>query len=187
VGVNTAIPDHLTDGHITIRKIRPDDAERLHRAIQESGPELPHWMPDLSPNLTPEMIRGWIGSALKLWDEGSDYNFVVLDAADGSLLGGCGLSRVNPRHRFANLFYWVKSEAAGKGVATAATKLVARFGFEHASLHRVEIVVAVGNEASERVAEKAGATREGLARNRLIMDGKPHDAHMFSLIPTDRL
>ncbi|MEK0266438.1 GNAT family protein [Stenotrophomonas rhizophila] len=43
--------------------------------------------------------------------------------------------------------------------------------------------MAVGNEASERVAVKAGALREGVARNRLVIDGRPVAAQMFSLVP----
>jgi RimJ/RimL family protein N-acetyltransferase len=42
-------------------------------------------------------------------------------------------------------------------------------------------VIAAGNLASQRVAEKAGATREGILRGRLILHDVAHDAVMFSL------
>ena len=61
----------------------------------------------------------------------------------------------------------------------------ARFGFETLELRRVEIVVAAANVASARVAAKAGATREGVLRNRITIRGTSHDALMFSLIPSD--
>ena len=47
----------------------------------------------------------------------------------------------------------------------------------------IEIMVAVGNIASERVAVKVGALREGLLRNRLTQGGEVRDAYMFSLVP----
>jgi RimJ/RimL family protein N-acetyltransferase len=119
------------------------------------------------------------------WAEGTRYDFAIIDATDGTLLGGCGLSNISRTHRLANLFYWVRSSCTGRGAATAAARLLARFGFEHAGLLRVEIVVAVGNGASLHVAEKSGAQHEGLLRNRLQMHGKQYDAHMFSLIPSD--
>jgi RimJ/RimL family protein N-acetyltransferase len=50
-------------------------------------------------------------------------------------------------------------------------------------LNRIEILVAVDNLASQRVAAKVGAVREGILRNRLLLHGKIHDAVMFSLIP----
>ena len=52
-------------------------------------------------------------------------------------------------------------------------------------MNRLEILAAVDNIASQRVAEKAGAIREGIMRNRLVIHGKLYDAVMFSLIPGD--
>jgi hypothetical protein len=81
----------------------------------------------------------------------------------------------------ANLGYWVRTSATGHGVATRAARLVAQFGIEKIGLLRVEIVVAIGNIASMRVAEKAGAKREGILRNRLVGRDKVLDAVMHSL------
>jgi ribosomal-protein-serine acetyltransferase len=50
-------------------------------------------------------------------------------------------------------------------------------------LKRVEITVAVDNQASLRVAEKAGATKEGILRNRVVKSDAPSDAVVFSFIP----
>jgi RimJ/RimL family protein N-acetyltransferase len=52
-------------------------------------------------------------------------------------------------------------------------------------LHRIEIVVAVGNRASQRVAEKVDATYEVVLRHRLRLGETPVDAHMYSLLPDD--
>jgi RimJ/RimL family protein N-acetyltransferase len=88
-------------------------------------------------------------------------------------------------HQFGNLGYWVRTSAAGRGVASKASRLVARFGFEELGLHRIEILAAVSNVASQRVAEKIGAAREGVLRKRLLIRGEPQDAVMFSLVPED--
>jgi RimJ/RimL family protein N-acetyltransferase len=69
------------------------------------------------------------------------------------------------------------------GIATTATLLLSDFGFKQLNLNRIEILVAIENKASQRVAVKAGAMREGLLRNRLLLYGKIHEAVMFSLIP----
>ena len=42
-----------------------------------------------------------------------------------------------------------------------------------------------GNAASQRVAGKLGATREGEFRNRLVVRGEAVDAVVFSLVPRD--
>ena len=73
-----------------------------------------------------------------------------------------------------------------KGVGeTRAAQLAARFAFEKAKLIRAEIVIAVGNERSKRVAEKIGAHYEGILLNRMVKGTQICDAYMFSLIPSD--
>ena len=98
---------------------------------------------------------------------------------------GVGINFINRVHQFANLGYWVRTSAAGRGVATRATKLAARFGFAELGLNRIEIVAAVDNIASQRVAERAGAVREGILRHRLSINGVPHNAVLFSLVAGD--
>lgn len=95
------------------------------------------------------------------------------------------MNQLNYIHRVANLGYWTRSSAVGRGVGTIATRLVARFGFEQLGLQRIEIVAAVGNRASQRVAEKVGATREGVLRRRLLIHGKSQDAFVYSLVSED--
>jgi len=63
--------------------------------------------------------------------------------------------------------------------------LTAVLAFEQLHLHRVEIIAAVKNLASQRVAEKAGAMREGILRRRLLINGNHHDAIIYSLLPED--
>jgi RimJ/RimL family protein N-acetyltransferase len=63
--------------------------------------------------------------------------------------------------------------------------MAARFGFEQLGLQRIEIVAAVANVPSQRVAEKAGARREGILRNRLLIRGESLPAVLFSLVPED--
>ena len=70
-------------------------------------------------------------------------------------------------------------------LATAAAVEVARFGLAKLGLCRIEIVAAVGNTASRRVAEKTGAMFEGILRNRIKMGDRNLDAAMYSLIPGD--
>ncbi len=63
--------------------------------------------------------------------------------------------------------------------------MIAQFAFEKANLIRAEIVIAVGNEASKRVAQKVDAHYEGILLNRMTVGTAIYDAHMFSLLPSD--
>ncbi|MFQ5529434.1 MAG: GNAT family N-acetyltransferase, partial [Gemmatimonadota bacterium] len=111
----------------------------------------------------------------------SEYNFVIA-SADGTLLGGCGLNRLQHGHRVANLGYWVRTSSAGRGVATAATRLLVEFAFRHTDLNRLEIVASTRNVGSQRVAERAGARREAVVRSRLYLHDEAHDAAQFAFV-----
>ena len=89
--------------------------------------------------------------------------------------------------KLRNMSYWVRRSRARQGIATGAARLLARYAFEVLALNRMEIVVAVDNQASLRVAEKVGAVREGVLRHRIMLQRELHDAVMFSLLPSDGL
>jgi ribosomal-protein-serine acetyltransferase len=72
-----------------------------------------------------------------------------------------GLDRIRSNET-ANVGYWVRTRQTGQGIATAAVRLIARFGFEDLGLRRLELFIAVDNVASRRLAEKVGATFEGV-------------------------
>ncbi len=168
-----------------LRPYRVSDIDRLYDAVRESIAEVSVWMPWCYADYSIEESREWIESRAEVWEKGTEYDFAITDSRDGLFLGGCGLNHINRADRVANLGYWVRSSRTRQGVATTATLLVARFGFSAFELNRIEIVVATGNKASQHVANKVGATREGVLRNRLVVHNKVYDAVIFSLIPQD--
>jgi len=157
----------------------------MYEAVRESIAELSVWTPWWLSEYSFEECRASIESQTEQWEQGISYSFAVIDPRDNYLLGGCGLRITDKSFRIADLAYWVRTSRTKQGVATRAALLTARFGFSELEMNRIEIVVAVDNIASQRVAEKTGAVREGVLRNRLMMNGKACDAVMFSLIPQD--
>ncbi|HUK13504.1 MAG TPA: GNAT family N-acetyltransferase [Thermoanaerobaculaceae bacterium] len=166
---------------LVIRFPVPDDAPAVAEAVGESLAELGQWMPWAHPAYAIPDALEWITAQAAGRADGSAFEFLVCDAR-GGLLGACGINCINKGNRFANLGYWVRTSATRRGVAVGAVALVAAWSFEHTDLVRLEIVAAVGNLASRRVAEKAGALREGTLRSRLSIHGRPHDAVIYSLI-----
>jgi RimJ/RimL family protein N-acetyltransferase len=68
----------------------------------------------------------------------------------------------------------------GTGVAPAAVRLLRDWAFANTDLARLELVMAVENTRSARVAEKAGANFEGVLRARLRLHGRTHDARLYA-------
>jgi RimJ/RimL family protein N-acetyltransferase len=81
--------------------------------------------------------------------------------------------------------FWVRTSATGRGITSEAARLVVGFAFERLGLERVEVMAAVDNAASRRVAEKIGAQREGVLRRRLVLQGEPTDVVLYSLVRGD--
>jgi RimJ/RimL family protein N-acetyltransferase len=100
----------------------------------------------------------------------------------GEYVGAAGLNQFNHVHNFANLGYWVRESRQGRGIALEAVSLVSEFGFRVLGLTRIEIVVAEANLPRRRVAEKAGAHFEGIARKRILLRDQAIDAAMYSLV-----
>ena len=172
----------LSDGRVTIRAYDQRDAPALLEATLESVAELRPFMPWAHAAYSLEEAEHWMSICLDNWARAYEYQFGMYAVASGAYLGSCGLSSISTENRFANLGYWVRTSCTGQGVATAATRLLARLGFEDLGLERIEIFMSVENLASRRVAEKAGATFEGTLRRRLRLHARQHDAHMFSLV-----
>jgi len=175
----------LTDGVVTLRPVAPEFCAAMTEAVIESLDSLSPWMGWANPGYNEESHLEWTQRMRQHWGRSLAHEFVILDAVDGSVIGGCGLNNVDTAKGFGNLGYWVRSIRRGEGLAVRATRLVARFAFEQVGLVRVEIVVAVQNHASLRAAEKAGARREGVLRNRMVVRDQVHEAMMHSLIPAD--
>jgi len=174
------------EASISIRQFELDDVPSLCAAVHESMAQLQLWMAWCSPDYDLRDSLAFVISCQEDWEADRKYQFAILDSLDGTLLGSVGLLDVNREHGFANVAYWVRSSRTGQGVATAAIPLVARFAFEQLELTRLQLITALGNHASMRVAEKVGAQREGISRGRLRFKGRPVDAVMYSLVAEDK-
>ena len=78
-----------------------------------------------------------------------------------------------------NVGYWIDRAHNGRGLATAAVADVVAFAFREGELHRLEAGTLVDNHASQRVLEKNGFERFGLARKLLKVNGEWRDHVLF--------
>ena len=175
----------LGDERLLLRAFRVEDAEAIHAAVRESMNELMQWLSWCHPDYAIADTRQFLDGRAEAFQADGEYSFAIIERASGRFVGATGINQLEKAALRANLGYWLRTSANGRGYATRATKLVARWAFESQGLERIEIVAATGNLASQRVAERVGATREAIARNRLRVHGVQHDAVVFSLIPAD--
>ena len=85
---------------------------------------------------------------------------------------------IHHAHLSANLGYWLRPDACGRGLATAICNALKKLAFSQMNLHRLECFVEPNNKASLRVAERIGAIKEGLCRKRVF----GRDALLYALV-----
>jgi ribosomal-protein-alanine N-acetyltransferase len=102
---------------------------------------------------------------------------------EGRIVGVISLGDVlRESLQLANVGYFVAQAFNGRGLATRAVADVVRFAFGEAGLHRLEAGTLPDNHASQRVLEKNGFMRYGLARGLLKIDGVWRDHVLFELL-----
>jgi RimJ/RimL family protein N-acetyltransferase len=170
------------DFRFELRPYELSFASGIFQAALESRKEISPWMAWLHADYNLEDAKKWAAYCIDIWTSKPEYEFVIFDRQDGMPVGSGGLNGINPKDMFCNLGYWVRTSKTRLGAATQAALLLKDFGFDVLKLHRLEIVVANGNTASRRVAEKAGAVYEGLLRRRVTVGDKVHDGHMYAFV-----
>jgi len=101
----------------------------------------------------------------------------------GELFGGIGLRSEGDGR--VEVGYWVRREERGRKVASRALRLISAWALDGLGVARVQLHADVENVPSQRVAENAGFTREGVLRSWLEHRGERRDHVLYSLLATE--
>jgi RimJ/RimL family protein N-acetyltransferase len=138
----------LSDGVVTLRPRRLDDADAITAACQD--PEISRWTMVPSPYTREDAVE-WLSQS----DDGT-ASFLAVDAED-RLLGSFSVMEIDRERGYGEIGYWVAAEARGRGVATRAVALL-RDWAASIGLRELEILPQPANTGSCRVAERTGFT-----------------------------
>ena len=155
--------EYAADGRISVRKYRPGDELSLYEAVRESIPELTRWG-FYHPGFTLEDAADDVASRIATWTAGTAYTFLVEELPDPVLVGNCRIEELELDRNHAALGWWVRTSRTGRGLATAAARLVAQAAFEDLPVSSLSIYTRAENLASRRVAEKIGAVLQQVKR-----------------------
>lgn len=181
------LPDPpLADREIALRAWRGDDLPELVAALQD--PDIPRW------TFIPFPYREVDGRAFLSKQErdrtaGAGLALAIVPAGAGSpLLGAIGIEPLDRAAGRGEIGYWVARDQRRRGIATRAVRMLSAWAFDRLGLIRLEILPFAGNTASERVAERAGFTREReLPAHRLHpLSGEVRDMSLYALSRDER-
>jgi RimJ/RimL family protein N-acetyltransferase len=123
-----------------------------------------------------------------LQNERNGEMLVVL-VAGGTPIGTVGWHEVHygpgPGSRAWNIGIALIPEFRGQGYGATAQRLLADYLFETTDANRVEAQTDVDNLAEQRALEKAGFTREGVARGAQFRASEFHDLITFARLRGD--
>jgi RimJ/RimL family protein N-acetyltransferase len=83
--------------------------------------------------------------------------------------------------------FLITPQARGRGYASAAPATITRWGFDELGLRRVQWRAEIGNEASRRVAERAGFRMEGVLRQPMAINGRRFDCWVGSALSREEV
>jgi [ribosomal protein S5]-alanine N-acetyltransferase len=164
---------------VEIRPLAVTDARTLAQLYSENRDFLAPLEP-LRPDAfyTFEGQRRHIAQLTDRRSAGTAYPFVMV--AGGRLVGAINLSNVvRGAFQSCNVGYWVAEAYNGRGYATVALAQVCERAFGDLGLHRIEAGTLLHNVASQRVIEKNGFTRIGIAPRYLQIAGQWSDHVLF--------
>src|SRR3954452_12694650 len=172
-----------SDGVVLLRGWRESDVPQMVDACKD--PEIPRWTAVQDP-YTEADARAWVRGGLMAGEPPGDrVSFAVADPEDDArLFAAMSIQRIF-RCRTGEIGYWTAPWARGRGVMTRAVRLLATWAFGEFELRRIELVIAVENEGSNRVAERAGFKCEGVLRQYRENKGVWRDHYMWSLLPDE--
>ncbi len=176
-------PSDLQTHRFEVRAFRRRDTEPLLDAVKESLPQLHEWLPwaHLAYGRT-DAVR-FVRETGRAWREGKAFDYAIRTRDDPSRhLGNVSIWFVSRAFRAGEIGYWVRTADAGRGICTETAATMVRLGFETLDLHRIMLRIAVGNEASERVATKLGFVKEGVLRDELQVHGTWMDHTVWGML-----
>jgi RimJ/RimL family protein N-acetyltransferase len=165
---------------VKLRPVSTEDHADVYSACQDA--EIQRWTSAPSPYSVDD-ASSFIEIAKQAWRDNSAATFSILDQGSSEFLGTVDVRLFDDA--VAEVGYWVKAEARGRGLATEAVRLVSRWAFDQLGIARVQLGTHPENLASQRVATKAGFQREGVLRSLREIKGERVDQVFFSMLPED--
>lgn len=178
-------PYLIIDNEITLRPLRFRDRTEWQKVRRVNTEWLAPWEATRPPvdsgTSLPsffEMVRYYQKEgrarrsiSLGIWLKESGHQRLIGQITLGGLVFGA--------YRGGHIGYWIDHRYANRGYTTRAVKSLTQFGFTELQLHRIEINLRPENEASRKVAEKAGYLYEGLRPRYLHIAGDWRDHLTF--------
>lgn len=161
----------------------PAHAARLFAAVDENRAHLGDWFPWVAITAAVADTAAYLSGALEEYVRGEAVPTVLV--LGEAVVGTAGLYAIQKDGSSARVGYWLAANYEGRGLMVRAVRALCGFGFSVLNLRRLDVLCAVSNERSARVAERAGMVRTGRLPAEVTLAGaragEVEDALVYSL------
>ncbi|MEV8505200.1 GNAT family N-acetyltransferase [Actinoplanes sp. NPDC051475] len=173
--------EHPTISAETLTLRKPAERDVPAVVACRNDPEVVRWFGVRLPYTAADALRHVAVTVPRRWSGGEEAVFAVVDR-DDAYMGSVDLRLTGADPAVGEVGFFVAQSARGRGYAVAAVRAICGWAFDTLGLARIQWRAEVGNEASRRVAQKAGFTMEGLQRQALVIGGERRDCWTASLL-----
>ena len=172
-----SVPVHDT---ITLRFIRPDEAEALFKLVDKNRAYLREWLDWVDAQTGPEVSQENILKRIKEATAGEALDLGIYQNA--VLIGSMGFNRIKKEGRRDEMGYWLAEEHGGKGIMTDCVRALVSYGFRELKLHRIEIHSSTKNEKSAAIPERLGFKLDGILRDGSFLYDHFESSKVYSML-----
>jgi RimJ/RimL family protein N-acetyltransferase len=168
----------LSDGKVVLRLPHDRDVEALVRYGDDPDVAETIWVPIPAP-CPRDVAARRLADFRDGWEQERRFGPALI-IADADTDGMIGVMFLRLReHDSIELTYGVAPGFRNRGIAAAAAVLVSGWCLEELAAARVELRVGQSNVPSQRVAAKAGFSREGIVRSHVAATGMDYEDLLF--------
>ncbi len=171
----------LESARVRMRPIGTGDISLIQRlaAAKEiaNNTYVPHPYP-------PDAAEEFVAKVREQWRSEEAFVFAIIEKGCDQFAGCMGIHPA-PAHNRAEVGYWIGLPYWGRGLATAALRLIIQFGFEELKLNRIAAGHFPHNPASGRVMQKAKMRYEGRLRGALLHQDEYKDEIRYAILRAD--
>ncbi len=172
-------PFVLRTPRLTLRFLEDGDAEALF-AIFSDPAVMRFWA--TRPWTTPDQAQASVRDTQNDYRVGGALRLGIEITGDAEIVGTCTLFGLHRANRRAELGYALARRCWGRGYMHEALGAFLQHAFGPLNLHRIEADIDPRNDPSARTLERHGFQREGLLRERWIVDGEISDTALYGLL-----
>lgn len=181
--MQSTLPEQIESERLIIRVARPGDGAIFNAAVLESLDRLSPWLGWVLPPPTLAQSEESCQRTYERFLLNEDLMAFFILKTTGALVGGSGLHDANWDTRCFEVGYWGHASHAGQGLITEGVAALTDYALDSLNASRVFLTTDERNEASWRLAERAGFELEGVLRNeRRNLAGELRNTRVYSRI-----